>query len=75
VNHEQLKAIALNRGDVKAKYDALEAEFALLQQILAARQRAGLTQAEIAQRMGSKICPLSFGFVIPTKEESGAGPE
>ena len=55
MNHEELKAIALNRGDVKAEYDALEAEFALLHQMLAARQRAGLTQAEIAQRMGSKL--------------------
>ena len=38
----------------KAEYDALEDEFALFDAVLAARKRAGLTQAEIAARMGTK---------------------
>ena len=33
-------------------YDALETEFAALATLLEARQQAGLTQAEVAQRMG-----------------------
>jgi len=36
----------------KQAYDALETEFATLATLLEARQEAGLTQADIAQRMG-----------------------
>jgi len=36
----------------KAAYDALEDEFAALAALLAARKEAGLTQADVAARMG-----------------------
>ncbi len=36
-----------------AEYDALEEEFALASAILAARARAGLTQDQLAKRMGT----------------------
>jgi DNA-binding XRE family transcriptional regulator len=36
----------------KAAYDALEDEFAALAALLAARKDAGLTQADVAARMG-----------------------
>jgi transcriptional regulator with XRE-family HTH domain len=41
---------------VKAEYDRLNAseEFLLLDLVLAARQTAGLTQAQVAERMGTK---------------------
>ncbi len=39
---------------VKAAYDALEPEFSLLKELLRARQAAGLSQAEIAEKMGTK---------------------
>jgi hypothetical protein len=67
VNHEQLKAIALNRGDVKTEYDALEAEFSLLRQMLAARQRAGLTQAEIASLASLRKYAEAVGCHIEIK--------
>jgi transcriptional regulator with XRE-family HTH domain len=54
MNHEQLKSKALENLDVREQYEKLEEEFSLLQQMLAARQRAGLNQAEVAQRMGTK---------------------
>jgi transcriptional regulator with XRE-family HTH domain len=38
---------------VKAEFDRLNPEFAFLDQILAARKAAGLTQAEIARRIGT----------------------
>ncbi|MEI9995794.1 MAG: helix-turn-helix transcriptional regulator [Rhizomicrobium sp.] len=38
---------------VKAAYDALEEEFALIHELLAARTRAKLTQAQVARRMGT----------------------
>lgn len=39
--------------EFKREYDALEEEFALLTSLIRARTRAGLTQAELAQRMGT----------------------
>lgn len=38
--------------DFKAAYDALEDEFAALSALLKARKEAGLTQADVALRMG-----------------------
>ena len=54
MNHKELKEEALKRPSVKEAYNALEPEFSLLRELLQARQRAGLTQAEIAERMGTK---------------------
>ena len=50
------KMIAKWRKDAKFKkaYDALEDEFLLFDVMLAARQKSGLTQEEIAKRMGTK---------------------
>ena len=36
------------------EYDALEEEFALIEAMLGARQQAGFTQAQVAERMGVK---------------------
>ena len=52
--HKNLKAKALSNPFVKAEYDALQPEFELLHKMLKARTRAGLTQADVAQRMGTK---------------------
>lgn len=38
---------------LRAEYDAMEPEFAIYDQLLRARKRAKLTQAEIAKRMGT----------------------
>jgi transcriptional regulator with XRE-family HTH domain len=54
LKHEELVEKALSRPGVKAAYDAMEDEFALFDEVLKARKRAGLTQAEIAVRMGTK---------------------
>jgi len=40
--------------EFQAAYDELEMEFTLLREFLLARQRAGLTQADVAQKMGTK---------------------
>ncbi|OGT30614.1 MAG: transcriptional regulator [Gammaproteobacteria bacterium RBG_16_51_14] len=64
LTHKALKARALNRPEVKAEYDRLEEEFAFLDQFLKARAAAGLTQAEIAERIGttqSAIARLESG--------------
>ncbi len=54
MTHSKLKEKALSRKSVKAEYDALEPEFTLLRELLHARQKAGLSQAEIAEKMGTK---------------------
>jgi transcriptional regulator with XRE-family HTH domain len=53
MKYEALKKEALKRPEVRAAYDALGPEFELLQQMLAARAKAGLTQADVAERMGT----------------------
>lgn len=40
--------------DYRREYDALEEEFALVAAMLDARSKAGLTQAQVAERMGVK---------------------
>ncbi len=54
MKHDELKKKALDIKNVKAEYDALEPEFTFLRTILSTRQKAGLTQADIAERMGTK---------------------
>jgi Predicted transcription factor, homolog of eukaryotic MBF1 len=52
-----------------AAYDALEDEFALAAQVIEARARAGLTQAELAERMGtsqSAVARLESGVGKPS---------
>ncbi|WP_080408411.1 helix-turn-helix domain-containing protein [Burkholderia ubonensis] len=46
-------------GKVKAAYDALEDEYTALRALLAARQEAGLTQAQVAERMGTTASAVS----------------
>ena len=50
---KQMKAELLAEPAVKAEYDALADEFAIAHELIAARARAGLSQAEVAQRMGT----------------------
>jgi transcriptional regulator with XRE-family HTH domain len=54
MNHTELKKRALADPDVRAAYEGMEVEFDLLRQMLRARSKAGLTQAEVAVRMGTK---------------------
>jgi len=55
LTHEEMKAIALSNPEVRAEYDRIEREeMPMLDAILKARQEAGLTQAEVAERMGTK---------------------
>ena len=44
----------LLKSKVKKEYEALEEEFSLFDELLKARVKAELTQAEVAQRMGTK---------------------
>jgi transcriptional regulator with XRE-family HTH domain len=54
MSHEEMVKKMLKEPAVKAEYDVQAEEFALLDEFLRARRRAGLTQAEVAARMGTK---------------------
>lgn len=54
MKHDELRRKALARPAVRKAHAALEPEFALLKRMLSARKRAGLTQSEVARRMGTK---------------------
>lgn len=54
MSHSELREKALKKKGVKSAYDALEPEFTLLRELLHARQKAGMSQADIAEKMGTK---------------------
>ena len=53
LTHKQLAKRMLRKHAVRAEFDALAPEFDLLDQLLKARARAGMSQAEVARRMGT----------------------
>ena len=66
---EKIKARLLANPKVKAEYDALAPEFEISTELVKARLRAGLSQAELAQRMGtsqSTIARLESGQTLPS---------
>jgi transcriptional regulator with XRE-family HTH domain len=60
------KARALSRPGVRKAYEELENEFAFLNEVLKARAAAGLTQAQVADRIGTTQSAIA-------RLESGAG--
>lgn len=66
---EKLKARLLANPKVKAEYEALAPQFEIAGELLKARQRAGLSQAQLAERMGtsqSTIARLESGQTLPS---------
>lgn len=51
---QNLKGKAFKNPEVKAEYDLLESEFALIDILLSMRKKSGFTQEEIAHRMGTQ---------------------
>ena len=63
-----LKAQLLADPSIRAAYDAQAEEFALARELIAARTEAGLTQADVAERMGttqSTVARLEGGKAAP----------
>lgn len=66
---QTIKKKMLADREVRAAYDALADEFDLARELIAARVRAGLTQAEVAERMGttqSVVARLESGAQMPS---------
>jgi transcriptional regulator with XRE-family HTH domain len=53
LTHKQLRAKALGRAEVKTQFDKLADEYALLDEFLKARAEQGLTQAQVAEKIGT----------------------
>ena len=52
-NLQQFKRKALAKLGVRSAYGELAEEFVFLDEVLKARSKTGLTQAEVAERMGT----------------------
>jgi ribosome-binding protein aMBF1 (putative translation factor) len=66
---ESLKARLLAHPEVKAEYDRPAPEFEISAELIRARLRSGLSQAELAARMGtsqSTIARLESGRILPS---------
>ena len=50
---------ALGNSEVKSEYDALSPAFEMKRQMIALRKKAGLTQEEMAERLGTKKSNIS----------------
>jgi transcriptional regulator with XRE-family HTH domain len=66
LTHKQLRTKALGNAEVKAEYEKLSDEYALLDEFLKARGAQGLTQAQVAQKIGTTQSAVA-------RMESGSG--
>jgi ribosome-binding protein aMBF1 (putative translation factor) len=69
IPYEVFKARMLDNPDVKREYDALAPAFEIAAELLRARKRTGLSQAELAARMGtsqSAIARMESGEALPS---------
>lgn len=64
-----LKAELLTDPGTRSEYEAMSNEFDMARELISARSRAGLTQGEVAERMGttqSVIARLESGRCAPS---------
>ena len=58
-SHSSVKKQAFRNKQVKKAYDELESEFALIEMIIAKRIERGMTQSQLAKKMGTKQSAIS----------------
>lgn len=59
MNLNNLKNRALQNLEVKAEYEHLSEEFALIDSLISMRKKSGLTQEDVAQKMGTQKSNIS----------------
>lgn len=59
LNFEVWEKEALKDPELRSEYDKLEPEFAVIQTLIDARRKTGITQKEIAKRMKTKQSVIS----------------
>ncbi len=60
LSYDEMRAKMLENPAVRAEYERIERdEMPMLDTILAARKEAGLTQAQVAERMGTKATAVA----------------
>lgn len=65
-NYDTFREEMLNDPEIKAEYDALEPEYAIIRAMVDARKSTGLTQKELSERTGIAQSDIS-------KFEKGGG--
>ena len=66
LTHKQLRTKALGKAEVKTEFEAQRDDYALLDEFLKARAAQGLTQAQVAQKIGTTQSAVA-------RMESGGG--
>ncbi len=59
MNHEDAKKLILEDPEVKKEYDALEPSYEIRSQLIELRIQQGLSQKELAERIGTKQSSIS----------------
>ena len=59
MNFKQFRQKALENPEVHQEYDALQEEFSLIDQLIAMRTKAGLTQEDVAKKLGTNKSNIS----------------
>ena len=59
MNFKQFRQKALENPEVYQEYDALQEEFSLIDQLIAMRTKAGLTQEDVAKKLGTNKSNIS----------------
>lgn len=65
----ELKKRLMGNPEFRAEYEKADAEFSLIEELIRARSEAGLSQAELAKRIGtsqSAVARLEGGGVSPS---------
>jgi len=69
LDFNQYKKQVLKNPKVKAEYDKLQPEFELINALIGARKKKGLTQSQLALKIGTKqsvISRMEIGRANPT---------
>lgn len=59
MNFKDFKQKALENAEVRKEYEALQDEFSLIDQLITMRTSAGLTQEEVAKKLGTNKSNIS----------------